>query len=115
MIRMAYIHRAGKIRRNEGLLYVDPTLDKKAQAAIAAKSNKPIKTWARRSTIAPSWIGLNFAVHNGKDFINVYVTDEMVGHKLGEFSLTRTFKNHSSNNKAADSKANDGAKPEAKK
>ncbi|MDR2636388.1 MAG: 30S ribosomal protein S19 [Mycoplasmataceae bacterium] len=112
---MAYIHKAGKIRRSEGLLYVDPILDKKANAALAAKSNKPIKTWARRSTIAPTWIGLNFSVHNGKDFINVYVTDEMIGHKLGEFALTRTFKTHSSNNKAADSKATDGAKTEDKK
>ncbi|GMO16362.1 MAG: hypothetical protein Ta2E_07600 [Mycoplasmoidaceae bacterium] len=106
---MAYIRGAGKIRRNEGHMYVDPKLDKKAKAALAANNKKPIKTWARRSTIAPDWIGLNFAVHNGKDFINVYVTDEMIGHRLGEFAITRVFKTHSSNNKAADAKSTDGA------
>jgi len=112
---MAYIHKAGKLRRKEGLFYVDPVLDKKAKAQLASDNKKPIKTWARRSTIAPDWIGLTFAVHNGKDFINVYITDEMVGHKLGEFSVTRVFKQHSSNNKAADAKATDGGTAAAAK
>ncbi|MDR2829059.1 MAG: 30S ribosomal protein S19 [Mycoplasmataceae bacterium] len=105
---MAYIRGAGKIRRHEGLVYVDANLEKKADAMIASNSKKPIKTWARRSMISPAWIGLNFSVHNGKDFINVYVTDEMIGHRLGEFAPTRTWKGHSSNNKAADAKATDG-------
>ncbi|MDR1850695.1 MAG: 30S ribosomal protein S19 [Mycoplasmataceae bacterium] len=106
---MAYKRYAGKERRAEGLLFVDPVLEKKADIALAANNHKPIKTWARRSAISPKWIGLTFAVHNGKDFISVYITDEMIGHKLGEFSPTRTFKTHSSNNKAADAKSTDGA------
>jgi small subunit ribosomal protein S19 len=61
---------------------------------------KVVKTWARASTIAPEFIGLTFAVHNGNKFIPVYVTENMVGHKLGEFAPTRTFKGHSGNNKA---------------
>jgi small subunit ribosomal protein S19 len=63
------------------------------------KRNKVIKTWSRRSTILPDFIGLTFAVHNGKKFIPVYVTDNMVGHKLGEFSLTRTYKGHGADKK----------------
>jgi len=63
------------------------------------KSNKVIKTWSRRSTIIPEFIGLTFAVHNGKKFIPVYVTDNMVGHKLGEFALTRTFNGHGADKK----------------
>jgi small subunit ribosomal protein S19 len=65
---------------------------------------KVIKTWARASTIAPDFIGHTFAVHNGNKFIPVYVTENMVGHKLGEFAPTRTFKGHSGNNKAEASK-----------
>lgn len=64
-----------------------------------ARANKVIKTWSRRSTIIPEFIGLTFAVHNGKKFIPVYVTDNMVGHKLGEFSLTRTYHGHGSDKK----------------
>ena len=60
----------------------------------ASEKKKPIKTWSRRSTIFPEFIGLNFEVHNGKTFIKVFVTEDMVGHKLGEFSPTRNFKNH---------------------
>lgn len=64
-----------------------------------AKANKVIKTWSRRSTIIPEFIGLTFAVHNGKKFIPVYVTDNMVGHKLGEFSPTRTYYGHGADKK----------------
>ena len=73
--------------------FVDEKLLKKIDAQ--ATSKQPIKTWARRSTIAPEFIGHTFLVHNGKTFISVYVTEEMVGHKLGEFSPTRTFLGHS--------------------
>lgn len=66
-----------------------------AKADRAQKDKKPIKTWSRRSTITPDFVGLTFAVHNGKKFVPVYVTENMVGHKLGEFSPTRTFKGHS--------------------
>jgi small subunit ribosomal protein S19 len=73
--------------------YVDAKLIAKA-AAQQGRKKEPIKTWARRSTISPEFIGHTFLVHNGKVFINVYVTEEMVGHKLGEFALTRTFRGH---------------------
>lgn len=66
----------------------------------AGKSNKVIKTWSRRSTIIPEFIGYTFAVHNGKKFIPVYVTDNMIGHKLGEFALTRTFYGHGADKKS---------------
>lgn len=80
--------------------YVDVSLLKKADAAKAdGKGSKVIKTWSRRSTILPEFIGLTFAVHNGKKFIPVYVTDNMVGHKLGEFSLTRTHNGHGADKK----------------
>jgi small subunit ribosomal protein S19 len=72
----------------------------KALAAKEASSNKVIKTWSRRSTIIPDFIGLTFAVHNGKKFIPVYVTDNMVGHKLGEFAPTRTFFGHAGGKKS---------------
>ena len=74
--------------------FVDHYLIKKADKAREDK--KPIKTWSRRSTIIPEFVGLTFAVHNGKKFVPVYVTENMVGHKLGEFSPTRTYKGHSS-------------------
>lgn len=74
--------------------FVDPSLMDKVDAAQAEGSRKPIKTWSRRSTITPDFVGLNFQVHNGKSFLDVYVTENMVGHKLGEFSPTRTFKTH---------------------
>jgi small subunit ribosomal protein S19 len=80
--------------------YVDHSLLKKVDAVQKeGKGNKVIKTWSRRSTITPDFIGLTFAVHNGKKFIPVYVTDNMVGHKLGEFSLTRTFYGHGADKK----------------
>ena len=78
--------------------FVDHHLVKKVEAAGGTK--KPIKTWSRRSTILPEFIGLTIAVHNGKQHVPVYVTDQMVGHKLGEFALTRTFKGHPADKKA---------------
>ena len=80
--------------------FVDDHLIKKVEAAIESKSKKPIKTWSRRSTIVPEMIDLTIAVHNGKDHVPVYITDNMVGHKLGEFAMTRTFKGHSGDRKA---------------
>ena len=76
--------------------FVDAHLVKKVEAAQAAKDKKPIKTWSRRSTIMPDFIGLTIAVHNGKLHVPVYVSENMVGHKLGEFSPTRVFKKHGS-------------------
>ncbi|MGD0886525.1 MAG: 30S ribosomal protein S19 [Thermodesulfovibrionales bacterium] len=81
--------------------YVDEKLMKKVNQMIETGEKKIIKTWYRRSTIIPEFIGYTFAVHNGKKFIPVYVTENMVGHKLGEFSPTRTFKGHSRSEKAA--------------
>ena len=81
--------------------FVDGHLIKKVEAAQAAKDKRPIKTWSRRSTILPDFVGLTIAVHNGKQHIPVYVTENMVGHKLGEFALTRTFKGHSADKKVA--------------
>lgn len=69
-------------------------LDKIDEAAAQKGHKKPIKTWSRRSMITPDFVGLNFAVHNGKSFVAVYVTENMVGHKLGEFAPTRIFKAH---------------------
>ncbi len=79
--------------------YVDPDLMKKVEEASQTMSRKVIKTWSRRSTIVPDMIGLTFAVHNGKKFIPVFVTENMVGHKLGEFSPTRIFFTHSGDRK----------------
>ena len=81
--------------------FVDVSLMKKALAMQddEKKGNKVIKTWSRRSTIVPEFIGLTFAVHNGKKFIPLYVTDQMIGHKLGEFALTRTFYGHGADKK----------------
>ncbi len=76
--------------------YVDANLTKKVDAIADGKAKKGvIKTWSRRSTITPEFVGQTFAVHNGNKFIPVYVTEYMVGHKLGEFSPTRNFKGHS--------------------
>lgn len=74
--------------------FVDPKLMDKIEAAQSSGSTKPIQTWSRRSTITPEFVGLNINVHNGKGFMPVHVTENMVGHKLGEFSPTRTFKGH---------------------
>ena len=75
--------------------FIDSHLQDKVTALNSSGDRKVVKTWSRRSTIIPDMVGHTFAVHNGKAFIPVYVTENMVGHKLGEFSLTRTFKGHS--------------------
>ena len=80
--------------------FVDGHLLKKVETAQATRDKKPIKTWSRRSMILPEFIGLTIAVHNGKQHVPVYVSDQMVGHKLGEFALTRTFKGHPADKKA---------------
>jgi small subunit ribosomal protein S19 len=80
--------------------FCDAHLIKKVDTAVANKDKKPIKTWSRRSTILPEFIGLTIAVHNGRQHVPVYVTEQMVGHKLGEFALTRTFKGHAADKKA---------------
>ena len=79
--------------------FVDLHLLKKVEEAVKSKSKKPIKTWSRRSTIVPEMIDLTIAVHNGKVHVPVYITDNMVGHKLGEFAVTRTFKGHAGDRK----------------
>jgi len=80
--------------------FIDGHLKKKAEAAVSAGDKRIIKTWSRRSMIFPEMIGLTFAVHNGRKFVPVYCTENMVGHKLGEFSPTRTFHGHSGDRKA---------------
>jgi small subunit ribosomal protein S19 len=82
--------------------FIDAHLQKKVEIASASNDKRVIKTWSRRSTVVPQMIGLTLAVHNGNKFIPVYVTENMIGHKLGEFSLTRTFKGHAGK---ADTKA----------
>jgi small subunit ribosomal protein S19 len=79
--------------------FCDANLVKKVEVAQANKDKKPIKTWSRRSTILPDFIGLTIAVHNGRQHVPVYVSENMVGHKLGEFALTRTFKGHAADKK----------------
>jgi len=81
--------------------FVDGHLMKKVDTAIAQKDKRPIKTWSRRSTVVPEFIGLTIAVHNGKQHVRVYINENMVGHKLGEFALTRTFKGHAADKKVA--------------
>ncbi|MFQ3229177.1 30S ribosomal protein S19 [Reinekea sp.] len=80
--------------------FVDLHLMKKVEAALEAGEKRPIKTWSRRSTIFPEFVGLTFAVHNGRQHVPVFVTEDMVGHKLGEFALTRTYKGHAADKKA---------------
>ena len=79
--------------------FCDASLVKKVEVAQANKDKKPIKTWSRRSTILPDFIGLTIAVHNGRQHGPVYVSENLVGHKLGEFALTRTFKGHAADKK----------------
>ena len=79
--------------------YIDFKLEKKIENSMNSKKKEVIKTWARRSTISPLFVGHTFAVHNGNKFIPVYVTENMVGHKLGEFSPTRIFRQHSGDRK----------------
>ena len=84
--------------------FVDGHLMDKILAAKAVNSKTPIKTWSRRSMITPDFVGLTFGVHNGKVFNPVFVTENMVGHRLGEFSLTRTFKKHGAHTAKAEAK-----------
>ena len=81
--------------------FVDLHLAKKVQQAIDTSSKKPIKTWSRRSMVIPEMVGMTIAIHNGKQHIPVFVTENMVGYKLGEFSPTRTFRGHSGDKKVA--------------
>jgi len=80
--------------------FIDLHLVKKVDEARASQSKRPIKTWSRRSMVFPDMIGLTIAVHNGRQHVPVYVTENMVGHKLGEFAATRTFKGHAADKKA---------------
>ncbi|MDR2893429.1 MAG: 30S ribosomal protein S19 [Deltaproteobacteria bacterium] len=80
--------------------FVDVSLMKKVETATANSDRRVIKTWSRRSTVLPEMVGLTFAVHNGKKFIPVFVTENMVGHKFGEFALTRTFHGHAADKKS---------------
>ena len=84
--------------------YFDVTLFKKVKKSKEESSKSPIKTWSRRSTIIPDFVGVTISVYNGKSFIPVYVTEDRVGHKLGEFSPTRVFKGHSGDKKAVQGK-----------
>lgn len=84
--------------------FIDLHLAKKVAVAQESNVKRPVKTWSRRSMIVPDMIGLTIAVHNGRDFVPVYITENMVGHKLGEFAATRTFRGH----RAADKKAKTG-------
>ncbi len=86
-------------RSSKKLPFIDEYLMKKVQKVKESGKNEVIKTWSRRSTIYPDFIGHTFAVHNGKEFIPVYVTEDMVGHKLGEFALTRKFGGHGDDKK----------------
>ena len=74
--------------------FIDLHLMKKVEIAVEASDRRPIKTWSRRSTIFPNFVGLTIAVHNGRQHVPVFVTEDMVGHKLGEFAATRTYKGH---------------------
>ena len=80
--------------------FIDHHLLKKVEVLADAPSKKPLKTWSRRSMISPEMVGLTIAVYNGKQHVPVFVTEHMVGHKLGEFALTRTFKGHAADKKA---------------
>ena len=80
--------------------FIDQSLIKKVEEAIAANNRRPIKTWSRRSMISPQMIGLTIAIHNGRQHMPVLISENMVGHKLGEFAATRTFKGHSGDRKS---------------
>ena len=81
--------------------FIDTHLQKKVDKAVAENNRGPIKTWSRRSMILPDMVGLTIAVHNGKQHVPVLISENMVGHKLGEFAITRTFRGHSGDRKAA--------------
>jgi len=95
--------------------FVDHHLVDKVEKVRTSGDKRPIKTWSRRSTILPDFVGLTIAVHNGKQHIPVYISENMVGHKLGEFALTRTFKGHSADRKVAAPAAGGAAPAAAKK
>ena len=95
--------------------YIDPKLEIKARKAQGGTNKEVIKTWSRRSTISPEFVGLTFAVHNGNKFIPVYVTENMVGHKLGEFSPTRQFSGHTPADKKAAQESSSAPSPSADK
>ena len=80
--------------------FIDLHLEKKVQVAIATSNKRPIKTWSRRSMISPDMVGFTIAVHNGRQHVPVLVSENMVGHKLGEFAATRTYKGHAADKKA---------------
>lgn len=80
--------------------FIDIHLMEKVQKAVDSNDKRPIKTWSRRSMIAPDFVGLTIQVHNGRQHVPVYVTEDMVGHKLGEFALTRTYRGHAADKKA---------------
>ncbi|CAL4326572.1 30S ribosomal protein S19 [Buchnera aphidicola] len=79
--------------------FIDLSLLKKVEKSVKTNDKKPIKTWSRRSTIFPNMVGLTISIHNGRHHIPVFITEEMVGHKLGEFSLTRTYRGHTADKK----------------
>jgi small subunit ribosomal protein S19 len=80
--------------------FVDDHLINKVEKAVASNDKRPIKTWSRRSMVLPEMVGLTIAVHNGKQHVPVLINEEMVGHKLGEFALTRTFRGHAADKKS---------------
>ena len=81
--------------------FIDLHLQKKVDKAVAENNKKPIKTWSRRSLITPTMVGLNIAVHNGRQHVPIFIQEDMVGHKLGEFVLTRTFRSHAGDRKSS--------------
>jgi small subunit ribosomal protein S19 len=94
--------------------FVDTHLQDKVTQAVSSNDRKLIKTWSRRSTVTPEFVGLSFAVHNGHKFVTVFVTENMVGHKLGEFAPTRTFTGHSGDKKSAPGASGAPPKPGAR-
>ena len=91
--------------------FVDPSLLKKVEKLKSSRNTTPIKTWSRKSTIIPDFVGISFLIHNGKKFIPIRISEEMVGHKLGEFSPTRTFNGHTPADKKAAQEAQSGDSP----
>ena len=84
--------------------FVDLHLLKKVESAVATKSKRPIKTWSRRSMVIPDMVGLTIAIHNGRQHVPIFMTENMVGHKLGEFAMTRTFRGHQAGDKKSKAK-----------
>ncbi len=81
--------------------FVDLHLMKKVQHAVDSNDKRPIRTWSRRSMITPDFVGLTIAIHNGRQHVPIFITEDMVGHKLGEFAITRTYRGHSADKRAA--------------